>query len=353
MQRLLIVKTSSLGDIVQTFPVLSYLKAKFPTSEIDWVVEKPFADLVQANPLVSNVITIDSKSWRKKPFSSWKEIWSSRRHLKQWPYDLLFDLQGNIKSAIATKIARAPVKVGFAPPALPEWPNRLVTTHRYLPSGNSIREEYLSIASQHLSDQAPKFSEKINLRLNSEQQHLFDQINQQVIIQGMPRLLICPGSAWVNKQLTEQVLVSLLDALQREFPLAFLYLAWGSQPEYDLVQRLSAKLSERQIILPKLPLPVLQNVMSQMDCIIAMDSLPLHLAATSGTATFSVFGASSAAKYAPKGALHQAFQGTCPYGRTFEKRCPILRTCPTGACIRDLSAEKLFECLKSHLETLL
>ena len=82
--------------------------------------------------------------------------------------------------------------------------------------------------------------------------------------------------------------------------------------------------------------------MASVDMVIAMDSLPLHLAGTTETPTFSIFGASSANKYKPKGKKHLAFQGTCPYKRTFERRCPVLRTCSTGACIRDLHGEELF-----------
>ena len=80
-----------------------------------------------------------------------------------------------------------------------------------------------------------------------------------------------------------------------------------------------------------------------------MDSLPLHLAGTSGTATFSVFGASSAQKYKPLGIAHQAVQGVCPYGKVFERRCPVLRTCPTGLCIKSILGDDLYnEYLKTE-----
>lgn len=354
MPRLLIVKTSSLGDIVQTFPVLSYLKARDISVEIDWVVERPFADLVKAHPHVSRVITIDSKNWRKRPFSCWSDFKSSIQNLRQYRYDLVFDLQGNTKSALFTKLARAPIKVGLAPPALPEWPNRLVTTHRYLPEeGLSIREEYLNIVSQYFQENAPRFSDRIQLKLTPEQAEILQQLSQQLPQNTKLRLLVCPGSAWANKQMEEKALSALLQALYHEFPLAVFYFAWGNPLEHELAKRLSLSCSDRGLVLPKLSLPVLQNFMGLVDCILAMDSLPLHLAATSGTATFSVFGASAAAKYAPKGEQHLAIQGNCPYKRTFEKRCPILRTCSTGACIRSLTADHLLESIKNHLKEVL
>jgi len=65
MMRILVVKTSSLGDIIQAFPVLDYLKQCQPSCEIDWVVEHPFAELVSSHPLIHQAIVIETKKWRK------------------------------------------------------------------------------------------------------------------------------------------------------------------------------------------------------------------------------------------------------------------------------------------------
>jgi heptosyltransferase-1 len=86
--------------------------------------------------------------------------------------------------------------------------------------------------------------------------------------------------------------------------------------------------------------------MDSVDLVVAMDSLPLHLAGTTKVKTFSVFGASLASKFKPAGKKHLTLQGHCPYGRVFEKRCPILRTCPTGACIRSLTGKAVFNAFK-------
>ena len=59
--KILIVKTSALGDIIHVFPVLQFLRCYYPKAQIDWVVEKSFSELVRAHPAVSNVLTIQSK----------------------------------------------------------------------------------------------------------------------------------------------------------------------------------------------------------------------------------------------------------------------------------------------------
>lgn len=96
-------------------------------------------------------------------------------------------------------------------------------------------------------------------------------------------------------------------------------------------------------VVDRLSLPALQNLMAHVDLVITMDSLPLHLAGTTMIPTYSFFGASSANKYKPLGKQSGTYQGICPYDRQFEKRCPILRTCKTGACIKNLEGSQLFE----------
>src|SRR5579872_2064853 len=107
--KILIVKTSSLGDIVHAMPVLEYLKEKYPEASIDWVVEKGSKDFVQAHPLVDDVLCLDSKSWRNPGslFKNWKNIKAFLKTLRKKEYNFLYDLQGNTKSALITLIARA------------------------------------------------------------------------------------------------------------------------------------------------------------------------------------------------------------------------------------------------------
>jgi heptosyltransferase-1 len=153
--------------------------------------------------------------------------------------------------------------------------------------------------------------------------------------------MVCPGSNWPNKQLAPETLQGFLDRISRHIAGARFHLVWGTPEEKQLADSLCARYPG-SIIVDKLPLPSLQALMAKMKLVIAMDSLPLHLAGTTSALTYSVFGASSAAKYNPLGAEHRALQGTCPYGRTFAKRCPILRTCPTGACIKGLTSEQIW-----------
>lgn len=316
--KLVIIKTSSLGDILHAFPVVSYLSQKFPDSQIDWVVEKKFSSLVQAHPKINKVITVDTKSPllpQIKPFRN-----------AQSDYDIAFDLQGNIKSGIILALTKAKKKVGFGFKSVPEWPNIFFTNTRFNPPAKqNIRDDLLFLVQSTFSDFS-RGDERVILNLSDEEKVILDKLLPATTTK---RILVAPGAAWKNKCAPLDHFLKQIE--QKERPL--FYFSWGSPLEKQEAERLQ-KAFGQSIVLPKLTLSQLQNFMARVDLVVAMDSLPLHLAGTTGTATFAFFGPSSAQKYNPKGDQHRYFQGICPYGLTFEKRCDRLRTCKTGACLK-------------------
>jgi heptosyltransferase-1 len=345
---ILIVKTSSLGDIIHAFPILPYLKERYPGANIDWVVEQPFAEMVKAHPMVNQVFEIQTKKWRKQIWKGkgWRELISFRRSLRQRDYDLVLDLQGNVKSALVTANAKSSLKVGFGRSTVTEWPNLLATNKRYNPpQGLNIRQDYLFLAQSALGDFSDVADQGIQLRLTEGEVSHYHSIVERLHQQPGLKVMICPGSNWANKQLSQETLHSFLHSIASMSDVYFVFV-WGNQMEKEIGEQLRIAFPSNSVVMEKLTLPILQNLMGRMDLVLAMDSLPLHLAGTTSTPTYSVFGASSANKYKPLGATHQAFQGGCPYGKNFVKRCDTLRTCPTGSCIKDLEGQALFNDFK-------
>lgn len=333
--KVLIVKTSSLGDIIHAFPVAAYLKDRYPKAEIDWVVEETFVELVRAHPYVSNVYTINTKQWRRG--RNWGDILRIRKTLKSASYDVVFDLQGNSKSALVTRWANSSRKVGYSDRLVFEKPNLWVTTDKFDPPEDAnVREENLFLVQSFFKDNTPFEDKGICLAISKDQQQEIDRIYQN--LPHKRKVMVCPGSAWKNKQVDPNILSEFLASV----PDTHFALIWGSQDEKTLVEQMSSQLKNVSVI-QRLPIPMLQNLMDRMDEVIAMDSLPLHLAATTRVPTYSIFGASSAQKYKPFGERHRSFQGSCPYGEVFSRRCSKLRSCKTGACIRSLSSNDLLK----------
>jgi len=106
--KILIVKLSSLGDVVHAMPAVQDLRQAFPQAQIDWVVERGFAPLVRRCAGVSRVIECDLRRWRKSPFSaSTRKAWGSfKAELQSEAYDVVIDLQGLSKSALVAWLAQ-------------------------------------------------------------------------------------------------------------------------------------------------------------------------------------------------------------------------------------------------------
>jgi len=102
--RILLVKTSSLGDVIHNLPVAVDLARHFPGVEIDWCVEESFADIPRLSPLVSGLIPVAMRRWRKHLLAAktWREIGALRRRLATGTYDAVLDTQGLLKSALIT-----------------------------------------------------------------------------------------------------------------------------------------------------------------------------------------------------------------------------------------------------------
>ncbi len=107
MRRILLVKTSSLGDVVHNLPVATDLRAHYAGVEIDWAVEESFADIPALHPAVSQVITVAPRRWRRTMLSpdTWREIAELRARLRAREYDVVIDTQGLIKSALIARMA--------------------------------------------------------------------------------------------------------------------------------------------------------------------------------------------------------------------------------------------------------
>ncbi len=292
--RSLVVKMSALGDIVQAFSVLAYLKSLGP---VDWVVEEKFSSLVRAHPLVDRVIAIDSK----KP-SSW-----NLRALRKYRYDAIYDLQGNCKSGLFTLLARGSEKIGFTLKQNAEWPNRLALSKgvKIDPSA-PIRNQYRAIVQASDCPPSPLIAEEVPP---------FDR----------PTLMICAGSNWQSKRLNTSEWIDLLKPIDSA---QFLFV-WKSEAEKEFALSLQDALGG--ITRGDLSLPTWQAVMRCCIGVVSVDSCALHLAVDGGVPAYGFFGPSSGAIYGPEGAY---FQGACPFGETFTKRCPRLRTCQ-APCMRN------------------
>lgn len=351
LSKILIVKTSAIGDVLQTIPVLEQLQANFPQAEVDWVVEPSPACLLQAHPYLNRVLVVDTQKWRRSLLHCRFEMLKFVRDLRKTSYDLLLDLQGNAKSGLITLLARARCKAGYSWDALPEKINALATHLRFsIPQHLDVRSRYLYLVravlekEQFISSETSCKPMAKNRLLEGDHLALSREERD-------PILMVCFGSHWKNKRLGDEQLKLLLQKISDYCQPKFFFV-YGSLEEESKARELEALFPKGKAI-GGFTLLNWQQLMDSVDLILAMDSTALHLAATTSTPTFSLFGPSSMQAYKPPGDHHRGLQGHCPYGIEFDKRCPRLRTCPTGACLQMIDHREIFCSMQEMLDRFL
>lgn len=345
--RILIVKTSALGDIIQSFPVVEFLKLHYPQATIHFALLKENQELSKAHPLIDETLVFPRKNFILYLFSKGFLL------LRRKKYDLVFDLQGNIRSGLITFLAKSSKKIGFAKNSVAEWPNLLATNCRFeVDKKQNIRHQYLSLVQNLLQLPIKDFDpfQRRLLDLSFEEQKqlknlkpFFNPIFQNG--QTVQKILIAPFARWPSKTLNFKLLVSFLKQLQAKRPVHFFFLQ-GSFKERSESYALASHFKKKATVLEKMSLPLVQHLMDQMDLVIGMDSCPLHLAILAGLPAVGFFGPTRASVYGSERYNFLTLEGVClkekelmgnySIGKEklapFQKRCQHLRDC-SGRCI--------------------
>ncbi|WP_198405059.1 lipopolysaccharide heptosyltransferase I, partial [Burkholderia humptydooensis] len=172
VQKILIVRVSSLGDVVHNMPVIADIRRRHPDAQIDWLVEEGFADLVRLVDGVRNVLPFSLRRWRKRLSASqtWREIRAFRRRLAEERYDLVIDCQGLIKTAWVASWARGPL-VGLGnrtDGAGYEWPVRFFYDRRVpIAPRTHVVERSRQLVAAALGDPAPTPGDPVDFGLDT------------------------------------------------------------------------------------------------------------------------------------------------------------------------------------------
>src|SRR4051812_12550261 len=153
MTQILLVRMSSLGDILHTFPAATDIRRARPDAGLEWVVEEAYVPLVRMHPGVTRIIPIALRRWRRQLLSraAWTEFLEFRNKIKTKKYDAILETQGLLKSAWVAKTAHGPVH-GFGPRTArePLAARFYDATYEFAPSEHKI-ERYRRVAAAALN----------------------------------------------------------------------------------------------------------------------------------------------------------------------------------------------------------
>jgi heptosyltransferase-1 len=338
--RVLIVKMSALGDIIHALPVLDYLRRAAPGIEIDWVVEEPFREVLDGNPLISRIHTVRTKVWRKRPLAlaTIREIGALKRSLRERKYDLLFDIQGNLKSGLACLLSGVNDRIGFAREGLQEPVNLYFTTRQ-----TPLRRQDYHITDQYLRVVSVPFGKDFaGMRLSTEiQTSAADDAEASTLLATLANGLVfffhC-GTTWPAKLWYHEGWVALGRAVMDTYPDASILLSWGNETEREEALAIAAAIGSGARVIERYSLKGLAALLKKVDLVVGGDTGPVHLAATVGTPTVSFYRASDGRRSGPRGGQHAIVQAPLPCTACFQTSCDKDDACRKSITVGMLQA---------------
>lgn len=341
--RVLLIKTSSLGDVLHALPAVSDASQQLAGLELDWVVETPFAAIPGWHPAVDRIIPIATRHWRKQPLAfiggGARSFW---RNLRQQHYDLVIDGQGLMRSAVIAGCARGQ-RCGY--------------------SRNSARESLAALGYQHrietsVTDHAILKLRKLfaqclgySLPASAPDSGLRDAKFNCVGIErhlDQPYLVFLHGSSWSNKLWPRHYWQSLItiatDSGYR------VLLPSGNPAEQKRATELATS-SAQAIALPPLKLDQLAAVIQRARGLVATDSGLGHLAAALARPCVSVYGPTDSTRTGTLGNQQIQIQSQRHCSPCLQRRCQFPEaTLAKPPCFNDISADTVWGKL-SHLLT--
>ena len=275
--RLLVVKTSSMGDVVHTLPAVSDMLRAVPGLQVDWLVEAPFAAIPQMHPGVQRVLPMAWRKWRKALLNAgtWDAIGALRRELRREPYDLVLDFQGLLKSAVWARQAQAPVagydRHSIREPAAAWLYQRHAAVSRELHAVDRCRR----LAAAHLGYTLPQTAPEFGLRPPA--------------VTWAPRggryAVIIPNASRKEKLWPERRWAAVGQRLRSKGWLPVVL--WGSEAEQTLAERIAA--SCEGDVPPFLKVGEVAALLAGAQHVVGLDTGFTHIAAALGRPTLGIY----------------------------------------------------------------
>ena len=273
MLRILLVKTSSLGDVVHNFPVVSDVRRHFPDARIDWVVEEAYVPLVRLHPGVRRAVPVALRRWRKQPLGrrTWRDIAEFRQLSLAEQYDAIIDTQGLLKSALMSRAAHGR-RHGFDAASAREG-----LAARFYDITHHVRRGQHAVLRNRLLAAA-----SLGYRLEGESDYGLPQASVAgakygVLLHGSSRPdKLWPIASWI--------------ALGRELERAGYecVLPWGDEAERQRSEAMAGQLTRARVP-PRLPLDRVAELLQGAAAVVGVDTGLVHLATALGRPVAAIF----------------------------------------------------------------
>jgi lipopolysaccharide heptosyltransferase I len=364
-KKILLIKLSAVGDVVQTIPLFNRLRRRYPAARIDWLTTPGVAELLRHNPAISNVVEFSrdewSRPWRLAPFVDAAKLIA---RLRANGYDLAIDLQGQLRSTLFTFGSGAPVRIGFDRPRSELWkesPRKFTeearkhawhgaregswlvyTDHIALPAVDMHPvDRYLAVGPRlGLDDSAPDFS----IPIPPEALTRIDALLDYYGVAKTRMIAMAPGTNWETKKWRQDAFAEVArHFLQKGLAVCLI----GSERDRAVCAQVAQLAPAAVNLAGETTLSELAALIRRSTICVSNDSGPMHLAVAFDRPVVSIFGPTDLIWAGPYRRQDAILRADLPCSPCYLRQ---LSHCMHGhACMQNVSAGAVIARLESIL----
>lgn len=343
-KRVLIVKPSSLGDVIHTLPVVHAIKRCSPSSYVGWIVQRAFAGVLEPDPAVDEIIPISIPSTSdphagrgavpRALAATMSTLRRLRRKFRRQPYQIVLDLHASFRSGLLALANPGGLRIGFrdAKELNPLFQHHRLVTNPGKPHAvdkNLVFADFLG---------CPVAEEDFRVVTDpAARERVQGFLSANGVTDGRRIVYANPAARWATKYWTIEAWAELADLLITRAESAVIFA--GSAADAPYIDQVVHAMAERPIVAAgKLSLAEAAALIEAADVYVGVDSGPMHMAAFTGTPVVALFGPTEPAKVGPYGSGHKVIQRTgldCLGCR--------LRMCSDRRCLEGITAQVVFE----------
>ena len=332
--RILILKPSSLGDVIQALPVLRLLKQHLPESEIYWWIDAALAPLLEGDPDLKGLIRFERKRWANPRY--WPEVARSVQETRRMHFDWVIDLQCLARSAAFAWLANGGRLVGLdevreGARGFYDEAARRATFHTHAvdwylevlrPLGVPVHEHFVWLPER------PAVAAAVAARWPAE---------------GARWIVLQPGARWDNKRWPVEYFTALARRLARELPNVRLAIL-GSGADEPLGRLIAAAAAEQSVNLcGRTSLPEMVEWVRRCDLMVTNDTGPMHVGAAMGKPMVAIFGPTEPRRTGPYGHLEDCLRMDLPCAPCLSPRCTFSQP---QECLRGITPEQVLAAVR-------
>lgn len=309
---ILIIKQTSLGDVLHSTVALSIIKDNYPDSEISFLTDVGSYDLIKHNPKIHNFILTDIKKWEKNltcdPIGVINDIRSVTKELNRKSYDMAFDLQGLSRSAFFLYMAKADKKyIKGQFPFIKGYRNK---------EGHAI-DEIVNVLK--LSNMKVK-NVSMEIAVSEKEKKAAEVIIKTKSPKGNKIIVVSPFTRWETKDWPLEKYNELIEMLGKD---KTIFITGSKENESELDRLVSRQAGQNVHNLSgKIDLLVFAELIKRADILISGEGFPVHVAATFNTPLIVLYGPTSEKRVGPLSSNATIIRsGTCEEAPCYKRKC--------------------------------